>query len=144
MPKSDHDTNLPILILVRRGRRGKGFLVCAADDIDNPAPCADEAEVGEVIAEMLNDPEQARADLGADAEAPHAHPQSRAEMEEYEGSEEEGEGEREGEEDNEFVNGLDPMERLVFAGGKALLDKGRELSNSYRKPGKRRGRTRRH
>lgn len=142
MPKSDHDTNLPILILVRRGRRGKGFLVCAADDIDNPAPCASEAEVGEVIAEMLNDPSQERADLGTDAEAPRARPQSRAAMEEYEGDEEEGEGE--GEEDSEFVNGLDPLEKLAFLGGKAILEKGREMSNSYRKPGKRRGRVRRH
>ena len=141
MPKSDHDINLPILILVRRGRRGKGFLVCAADDMDNPAACANAVEVGEEIVEMLNDPSQARANVGAEAPRSTAPP-SRAAMEEYESDEDEDEDDEP--EVDGFVDGLDPMEKLVFLGGKAILDKGREMSNSYRKSGKRRSRIRRH
>lgn len=138
MSSKQHDTNEPILLLVRRGRRGKGFLVSAADDHTNPAACADAEEIGGVIEEMLDDPEQPRFDMdalaGGDA-APEA-PATGGEIEEYEGDDED-EDEDEGEADP-MMSGLDPLERLALQVGKKLLDKGREVSNGYRRKGRRR------
>lgn len=62
---SKKDTNEPILVLIRRGRKGRGFTVSPADDLANPAPCANAEEVGEVIEEMMNDENQPRVDMDA-------------------------------------------------------------------------------
>lgn len=62
MPQK-YDVNEPILVLIRRGRKGRGFTVCPVEDISNPAVCASASELGEVIEEMLNDEEQPRVDV---------------------------------------------------------------------------------
>lgn len=62
MPQK-YDVNEPILVLIRRGRKGRGFTVCPVEDIANPAVCASAGELGEVIEEMLNDEEQPRVDV---------------------------------------------------------------------------------
>ncbi len=58
----EYDVNEPILILVRRGRGDRGYLVAAVDDASNPLPCPDEGEVGKAVLELLNDPKQPRFD----------------------------------------------------------------------------------
>jgi len=62
MPQK-YDVNEPILVLVRRGRKGRGFTVCPVEDISNPAVCSDSKEMGEVIEEFLNDENQPRVNV---------------------------------------------------------------------------------
>lgn len=149
----ENDTAQPILVLIRRGRKGRGYLVSAIDDPTNAAACADAEEVGAAIVEMLDDPEQPRCDLadlqdavdGASGQQEsYAAGRGRGgEIDGYDGDEEDEDeegDEEEGEEDDAWVDSYtsDPLERLLFKAGQKVLNKGRELSNNYRKP-KRRG-----
>ena len=73
MPK--HDTSEPILVLIRRGRKGRGFSISPVEDIANAAACATTAEVGEVIEEMLDDENQPRVDINELLQAATGGPQ---------------------------------------------------------------------
>ena len=61
----EYNTLEPILVLIRRGRNGRGFSVAPVEDLANPALCADGNEMGEVIIEMLNDTNQPRVDVNS-------------------------------------------------------------------------------
>lgn len=134
-----YDVTQPILILVRRGRGDRGYLVAAVDDASNPFPCADEGEVGSAVIELLNDPKQPRFDekqLGA-AAADYEDDEEEDEEDDVEEDEDEEEEEEESEPPppppdplDEF--GLDPGEKLLFRLGESLLGKARHVSNDYR------------
>jgi len=138
----EYDVKQPILILVRRGRGDRGYLVAAVDDPNNPIPCPDEAEIGKAVLELLNDPKQPRFDE-KQLEAAASNHEDDDYDEDYEEDEEEGEADDEDEEDeddeppppavdplDEF--GLDPGEKLLFRLGESLLGKARHVSNDYR------------
>ena len=137
-----YDVKDPILILVRRGRGDRGYLVAAVDDAANPFPCVDDEEVGKAVVELLNDPSQPRFDErqleGLDEE------EEFEDEDDYE-DDEAGEDPQEGqqsppeEEPDPFDGmGLDPGEKLLFQIGSAVLGKARHLSNDYREKKKKR------
>lgn len=141
----EYDVKQPILILVRRGRGDRGYLVAAVDDTGNPFPCADEKEVGAAVIELLDDPKQPRFDErqleGAGSD------DADDDEDEYEDDDLEDEDEDEDEDEYEDAPpaadpldelGLDPGEKLLFRIGEGLLGKARHMSNDYR--GKRKAR----
>lgn len=140
-----YDIKDPILILVRRGRGDRGYLVAAVDDAANPFPCVDEAEVGKSVVELLNDPKQPRFD-DRQLESIDEDLDDEEDFEEEDSEEEssESEPEAEAEEDPFEGMGLDPGEKLLFQIGSAVLGKARHLSNDYRgKKNKRRSKKKR-
>lgn len=140
-----NDTNLPILVLIRRGRKGRGFLVSAADDPTDVAACADGDEVGAAIVELLDDPDQARFDQSQVESKPSGPESTGNEQETYatgdgiEEYEEDEEGEEDGDEREPGLLDVDPegdiATQLLMNLGRATLKKGQELSNNYRKKG---------
>jgi hypothetical protein len=141
----EYDVTQPILILVRRGRGDRGYLVAAVDDASNPFPCADETEVGKAVIELLNDPKQPRFDE-KQLEAAAADYEEEEEDEEEEEEEDIEEDEEEEEEepppppppDPLDELGLDPGEKLLFRIGEKLLGSARHMSNDYRDKRKKR------
>ena len=100
-----YDTNEPILILVRRGRKGRGFSVASVEDVSNAAPCSDEKEIGDVIKEMLDDVEQPRVNIHDLLAAAAGNPPGAVSQSDDEDEEED---EEEGDED--------PHEGTIFEG----------------------------
>ncbi len=140
----DYDVNEPILILVRRGRGGRGYLVAAVDDAANPFPCVDDVEIGKAVIELLDDPKQPRFDERQleDLDDNEEELEGEAEAEgDDDGDEEEVSEESEPEIDPLDELGLDPGEKLAFKLGGMLLDKARHLSNDYRHKKKKKKRT---
>ena len=139
----EYDVNEPILILVRRGRGDRGYLVAAVDDASNPLPCPDEGEVGKAVLELLNDPKQPRFDERQLEEAYRSVEagEGRPAAEEEEEEEEEDVTEPAAEEDDDPFAGLDldPGDKLLFQIGSAIIGKARHLSNDYRRPRKKKG-----
>lgn len=144
MPQK-YDVNEPILVLIRRGRKGRGFTVCPVEDISNPAVCASAGELGEVIEEMLNDEEQPRVDVnellqaasdpGPDPE-PEPEPKKRKaspKKEEPEAESEAEEDELEDEEDDGIFAGVagseDPATTLLINFAHSALAQGRKMSS---------------
>jgi hypothetical protein len=132
----DYDVNQPILLLVRRGRGGRGYLVAAVDDTANAFPCSDESEVGSSVIELLNDPKQPRFDENQLEDLEEEDLEDSASEDVDEDDDEEPEEEPEENEDPEpdplDELGLDPGEKLLFQVGTAILGKARHLSNDYR------------
>ena len=142
----EYDVTQPILILVRRGRGDRGYLVAAVDDASNPFPCVDETEVGKAVVEMLNDTKQPRFDE-KQLEAASADYEEEEEEEEEEDIEEDEDEEEEEEEEEPPPPpppdpldelGLDPGEKLLFRIGEKLLGSARHMSNDYRDKRKKR------
>jgi hypothetical protein len=128
-------------VLIRRGRKGRGFTVCPVEDISNPAVCASAGELGEVIEEMLNDEEQPRVDVnellqaasdpGAAAEP---EPQkSRAKSKQEPEPEPEPEEDEDEEEDDGIFAGVagsdDPATALLINFAHSALAQGRKMSS---------------
>lgn len=133
---AEYDVTKPILILVRRGRGDRGYLVAAVDDAANPFPCADEAEVGKSVIELLDDPAQPRFDE-RQLEDNYEDEDEDEDLEEEEEDEGEAEDEEPEEEKAPEVDpldglGLDPLEKLIFRAGEKILGKARHVSNDYR------------
>lgn len=61
--KKTYDTNDPVLIVVRKGRNGKGYIVAPADS-DHLCPCMSEEDLGFAISEIINDENQPRLSEG--------------------------------------------------------------------------------
>ncbi len=138
-----YDVTQPILILVRRGRGDRGYLVAAVDDASNPFPCADESEVGESVVQLLNDPTQPRFDEKQLGAAPADYDEDEEEEESDIEEEEEDEDEEEYEDEPPAPDpldelGLDPGEKLLFKIGEKLLGSARHMSNDYRDKRKKR------
>lgn len=123
-----HDTSQPILVLIRRGRKNRGFSVSPVEDVANISACGDEKELGEVIREMLDDPEQPRVNIndlirasaGVDPGQENEPDGSRSDNDNSNGDE----GEEEDEDEDEsptkgsVLDGVaeasDPFDRLLF------------------------------
>lgn len=143
MPKK-YDKNEPILVLIRRGRKGRGFSVSPVEDISNPAVCQSSAELGEIIEEMLDDEEQPRVDVNELLSA--AASDSRVvddrddrddrddddddDDEDYDDDEEEGDG---GVMDG-VVGSADPVDTFLFNLFSSAVKKGQSMSSKPRKP----------
>lgn len=142
MPK--FDTSGPILVLVRRGRKGRGFSVSPIEDIANAAICADEKDLGEAIVEMLDDEEQPRVNLKDFLErgsAP-ADSSSRADDEEDEDDERDDTDDEDEDEDDDdeahdpaegtLLEGVagadDAADQIMFNLFNAAMSKGRSMS----------------
>jgi hypothetical protein len=63
MSADKYDTNQPILILVRRGRGGRGYLVSPVDAPTDVAACSSANEIGDVVLELLDDEKQPRVNI---------------------------------------------------------------------------------
>jgi len=140
----ENDINLPILVIVRRGRRGRGFTVAPADDAANVEPCADISELGESIKELLDDPMQPRFDPAAledddEDEPPRRRKGGRGssvrvrEDSEYDDDDDD-RAPRRGVIDEIMdgvgENGRDPTDQLIMNIGSRLLKAGQNLSTS--------------
>ena len=136
MPEKN-DINEPILILVRRGRKGRGFSVAAIEDVSNPAACANEAEVGEVIKEMLDDEDQARVNIndllaaGAGVPPGGAVASSESDEDDLEDDDdgEDGDPHRGGLFEGVAAAGEGGTERLILNGLAMFAQKGRDMSS---------------
>ncbi len=141
-----YDTSKPILILVRRGRKNRGFSVAPVEDISNAAVCADEKEVGEVIIEMLNDEEQPRVDIN-DLLAAAAGDSSDNESDEDDSEEDDDEDDDDDDEgdpaEGTIFEGVssadDPADRILFNIFTHVVKKGQNMSSGrVRRSGKKR------
>lgn len=63
MSKKKYDTKDPILVIVRRGRNGRGYTVAPVEDASNPSMCGAKEELGDILEEMLSDEDQPRVNL---------------------------------------------------------------------------------
>ena len=127
-----YDTSKPILVLVRRGRKNRGFSVAPVEDISNAAVCADEKEVGEVIIEMLNDEEQPRVDVN-DLLAAAAGDSSDSESDDEddeEGDDEDDDDATKGTIFEGAVGSADPLEQVLFNVMARAVRKGQNMSSS--------------
>lgn len=149
MPKK-YDKNEPILVLIRRGRKGRGFSVSPVEDISNPAVCQTSTELGEIIEEMLDDEEQPRVDLkelmaAATSDARDDHDRDgdddrndHDDHDDHDNDDEEDDEEGDGEGDGGIMDGVvgseDPADRLLLNIFSSLVNKGRSMSSKPRKP----------
>ena len=136
--KQRYDVEQPVLILVRRGRKGRGFIVSPADSND-PIPCSTIQDLGEAVEEILNDPEQARVDVDSQGQ-----PRFSEEPDDFDTEEEEGEADEAGPSQGPTGRsgfapppGFDPKDELMFQLAGMGLDKLRDIS-SWRRPTKNR------
>lgn len=135
---SKFDTTEPILVLVRRGRKGRGFSVSPVEDISNASACLDEKELGETIGEMLDDPNQPRVNVGdllsaASGQAPESEEDTKREPDKAgktsRGRSEPADEEAE-EEQPESGEAPDLADQFLMQGLAFLIGKGREMSST--------------
>lgn len=128
---SKFNTSDPILVVVRRGRGGKGFLVSPIENVSNAAPCVDAVEVGESILEMLNDISQPRVNMDELIGATSSKiKSSKEEVEEDDDEVEEDDDEGyDEEEDNPLAGDGDLADKVIMFGLNSLLQKGRAMSS---------------
>lgn len=156
MSNKTYDTAQPILVVVRRGRGGRGYTVAPVDNPTDIAACADVNQVGDAVVEMLEDENQPRVDIDALLRASDGDFEDEGEEDQEQGSEEKGgkgdvdatdegeddEGDEDGDEEDEeeqpWYRAEDPADALLITGLSKLLAKGRSLSN--RPPRRRRRR----
>lgn len=130
MSADKYDINQPILILVRRGRGGRGFLVSPVDSPTDVAACASTSEIGEVVLELLDDEGQPRinvADLlraseggddddddDEDGPKSSSHPSTRSSVEDDDEDDDEDEGDDDDDDEDEEGEGEDENDRPWF------------------------------
>lgn len=156
MSSKAHDINQPILIVVRRGRGGRGYTVAPVDSPTDIAACSDAEQVGEAIIEMLDDDKQPRVDIdallrAADGDFEEAEEEERGQGEKETGEQDLDESDEDDEDDVDeaddeeeeqpWYKAKDPADALLITGLSKLLQKGREVSRGSRRRGRgRRGR----
>jgi len=57
-----NDINSPILVIIKKGRQGRGWLVSTIENPTDPFPCSSAEEIGKAVLELLDDPNQPRFD----------------------------------------------------------------------------------
>lgn len=115
-------SNKPVLIMIKRGRRG--YIVEAAGGGD-PYPCLEASDIGEAVIEILEDPEQQTVEFTApEPEKIEAAPPVE-ESEDSEG-EDEGPGPRP---NNVRPNGWTAGDELLVGLAGSLLSKARKFSD---------------
>jgi len=133
---AEHDTSEPILVLVRRGRKNRGFSVSPVEDVSNAASCADEKEIGEVIVEMLDDPRQPRVNINELLAAAAGAPTTRTPDEDEDEDEDDDDDDYEDDDGggspiDEVLGGEgDLADKAIIWGLSSLLNKGRNMSSS--------------
>lgn len=155
MSKKKYDTSEPILVIVRRGRRGRGFTIAPVEDASNPAIVGTKDELGEVLEEMLNDESQPRVnldDLLSESAAPSAREDDSRASDDREADDESDDEDDEDLDDDEDVEpgeggifdgvagSADPADTLLFNIFSKAVKRGQEMSSKPRAP---RTRTRR-
>ena len=129
------DVNAPILVLIRRGRMNRGFMVSPIEDLQNPAPCSSARELGDVISEMMNDENQPRVDLNSFSNGSLEKRSSDRREYNSNANEKSNNYEEEESDDSGLFNGVsnaeNPADRLVenFLG--AVIRKGRSISKPH-------------
>jgi len=115
----DPRTEKPILVMIGKGRKGRGFIVAPADSMDEPVMCMDLEQVVETLNEWVNDPNRERFDP--------------VEMEEEEFEEEEEAAKKKSSGGIfDFTGKMDPADELLFNIGNAVYEKAHSMSNGYR------------
>jgi len=155
MSSKTYDINQPILVVIRRGRGGRGYTVAPVDSPTDIAACADVEQVGDAIIEMLDDDKQPRVDIDALLRAAEGDIQddvqddkdgesANLEASDEEGDEDEGEEDDEEEEEEQpWYKASDPADALLITGLSKLLEKGRKVSRHSRRRGRRGRKTKR-
>lgn len=134
MPQK-YDVNEPILVLIRRGRKGRGFTVCPVEDVANPAVCTDSKDMGEVIEELLSDESQPRVNVNDLLNAAKSEPASSAGSQEDEDEDDEDEDDEGDEEEGEggIFDGVagaeDPAGQLLINVLSGAMNQGRKMSS---------------
>ena len=137
MSKEEYDTSQPILVIVRRGRRG--FTVAPADNPTDVSACADVEAVGDVIIEILDDKSQPRVDIGGllsaardDVEDAEDDEEESEELDEADEEDDEDEGE---DDDVPWYKAKDPADALLIGLLTGAATKARKASRSSRRRG---------
>jgi len=136
MPK--YDTSEPILVLIRRGRKGRGFSISPVEDLSNASACATAADIGEVIEEMLDDESQPRVNINellraSTENVPVAADSSNDDGDDDDDEPSNGGGNGRASEDGDGifdgVAGSDnPADRIMFNIFSSVIKKGRDMS----------------
>lgn len=140
-----HNTSDPILVLVRKGRNGRGFTVSPVEDISNSAMCIDEKELGEAILEMLDDENQPRVNV-ADLLNASSNGDSKANDGDIEDEQDSDENHDDTPSDGDgsimdgVANADDPADRLLFNLFTSAIKKGQSMSSKRVKSSGRRRR----
>lgn len=156
MSSKTYDINQPILIVVRRGRGGRGYTIAPVDSPTDIAACTDSEQVGEVIVEMLEDENQPRVDIDAliraadgdgdeeeEGEGEREEEGNGADLEESDEDGDDEEDEDEDEEEEPWYKAQDPADALLITGLSKLLEKGRKVSKTSRRRRRRGSRSKR-
>ena len=131
-----HDVSQPILIVVRKGRGGRGFLVSAVDKLNDISPCQDKEEMADAIIEMLEDEDQPRVDLNELQRAASEGDDKERALDESE-QEEEDEEEEDGEDDAHSNDEVQDFVTDILAG---VINRARKASRTSSGRGRRRKR----
>ena len=133
------DTDDPVLIIVARGRKGRGYIVTPADS-DTPFPCMSAEDVGEAIIEILDDPEQQRVKANTVGQKSEKQEEASASGgEEKPPPEPEPQDEEEEEyEENPYPQGgayenMDPVDKAIVGGLQWLINGARKASDYKRR-----------
>jgi len=132
-----HDVSQPILIVVRRGRLGRGFLVSAVDKLNDIVPCQDKEEMADAILELLDDEDQPRVDLN-ELQKATSEESKNSEHSLEEGDEEESDDEEDEEQEDESAN--DEVQDFVTDILAGVLNRARKASRTSSGRGRRRKR----
>lgn len=139
----DRDPKLlgPVAFVIKRGRRGRGFIVSTFDNPEEPIPCADKSDLSDAIVEILDDASQGRVEFDGPDDSGEASSKGST-------SDARSEQPEESEDDGIFAgvrNADDPADRLIFNVVSAAIKKGQDISSggsssrSRRRSSKRRG-----
>jgi hypothetical protein len=127
MSEEKFDKSQPILVMIRRGRGGRGFLISPVDNVLEVAACADAGEIGELIVEMLDDEKQPRVNIDQLLKNNEkALEKSKAEKKEND----------EDDDDKPWYDVSDsdnPTDQLLFNGINALIGKAKSVSRPSRR-----------
>lgn len=144
MADQKYNTDDPILIVIKRGRNNKGYIISPADN-DSPCPCLSAEDIGEAIIELLEDEAQPRLDansVGKSSQKTQEAPVPGSEQKQEAAPESEPE-EAEEYEDNPYAGqsatyeSMDPVDKAVVSGLSWLINKAKSGSAKSRGPGSR-------
>jgi len=116
----------PVAFIIKRGRRGRGFLVSTFDNPSELIPCSDKSDLSDTIAEILDDISQSRVEFeDSDGEGRRDDASDRDDPP--------NEAENSGDHADEGIfagvrNADDPADRLIFNVFSAAIKKGQDIS----------------
>ena len=134
----------PVLLIVQRGRKGKGFSVASIKNPTMQTACSDYSELGEIIDDILSDPDEPRAsmadllssmsaDSGSDTRDETEKKNKKHVGESASGSEDEDEEDEDMEEEEGLFAGVagseDPASALLTNILFGVVDRGRKMSS---------------